>query len=383
MLARLFDRLRSKQPGPATPEQHAAPQEPKWLTKALEGMSTEDQATMRKIRHSFESQGKNQQWYYSGAGTDIIPTLISPDDAAHHFVDPYYAEPNVSKDMFQYIASDSLFKDGTTTQHPHEPTHTTHLEGGMRINWIGKPAEDATTVPDTLDVIYTNSISHTINPVALERLRVDGMIVFDGHPTRIMQNLNHPTYILSPLRAGIEAVTTEEPMLVKNMNPGGSDELLQYGKNRPHLFNVFRKSREFTEDEKVDMSLNQFCLNLFFDLRSPLFHFTAPAEQKQGYVTLDNSIQHVTETLEAAAQHIEQNLPVDKQQRAKKQIMEKFKFFASEKSIGRIAISWLEDADTRVGNNYFNELGDKRDEFIQEYEPLFQHTRAELKRLLS
>ncbi len=350
--------------------------EPEWSQRLLENMSSEDQQTVQKLRRSFEKRGKNQQWYYAGAGTDIEPVLIAPTDTTHYFVDP---NDEMGSEYWEKRLADSWLRDTPLeVSNTHENTVRSSLEGGGGIVWQGQPAESAPVIPDQLDAIYTNGISIDPSPHALDKLRVHGFMVLNGYgtPDKI---LNHPTAVRPLSEMGIVPLVND--VAIKQLNPADSQSLLNYSYGRRRTIHVYEKTRAFTPAEQVDLVLNANCLHLHYALRYLLYRFLdhQPVEAEE-VADIQGA---VTKVIVEFQNDLDKRIPPDAKAKAIERFNQHFGYLLldADASAAKL-VTWQIAADAKVDYYSFDQLQPNQvPQYTQALEPVFQHAQQLLRNI--
>lgn len=347
MLRKIFDRFN----GPKKVSgENRGPKEkrPPYLEHALKTMSPEDRRVVDILRASFEKRGKKQNWYYAGAGTDIVPVLIAPEGTTHHFVDPLYEEFSTTEEPLQARLEKSFLRSDLGAQHQdHNGDLRTSLPDGSSIEWKSKSAELKETVPDQLDVVYTNHISPEPNPQALQKLKVGGLFVLESPPHLVEGAFNHPSGVLRLTDAGLKPL--KEGITVQSMNPQDAEDLLVYYYGGKNEFNVFEKTREFTPEEQVDLILNYGCKKMFLALRAMAFRL------EKGQELSEEKIQEAVDWLGSSFERglkdllkkINEEVPEHMQNDARKKFMHHFGNRIVEGSDADV-LDWMFDVDAQT-----------------------------------
>lgn len=347
MLKNIFDRLSGvKRVGGENRDQKE--KRPPYLEHALKTMSPEDRQVVDTLRASFEKRGKQQNWYYAGAGTDIIPVLIAPEGTTHHFIDPEYEELSTTDEPLQAKLEKSFLRSDLGAQHQdHNGDLHTSLPDGGSIEWKSKSADLTEIVPNELDVVYTNHISPEPNPRALQNLKVGGLFVLESPSYLVEGDLNHPDGVLRLADAGFKPL--KEGITVQSMNPQDAKDLLLYGYGGKKKFNVFEKTREFTPEEQVDLILNYGCKKMYLALRAMAFRLEKgqelPEEKIQEAVDwLGSSFERGLQDL---LKKINEDVPENMRNDARKKFMDHFGNRIVEGSDMDV-LDWMFDVDAQT-----------------------------------
>lgn len=238
---------------------------PSWWQNAIKGMSPEDAREISKLRRYFTDKGLPQHWYYSGAGSDISPTLIAPHQSEHWFIDPSYDSSN---NLHRVRSGEELtepYRRLGAEVHLDNPwddawrlrSQTIRIGEGTAIRLAGGRTQDIATVPDSIDVIYTNPFSTTPGPDALSRLRKGGLYIFtndrpDGEKP-IAESFGKTLEDL-----GFRLVYTS---VVGNYHFPNAGKIRSSSEGKPIIFQVYEKTRDFTPVEEdllhLDSSLRE------------------------------------------------------------------------------------------------------------------------------
>lgn len=248
---------------------------PQWYQHATDGMSLHDQQSITEVRRFFTDQGNSQHWYYSGSGRDISPTFIAPYDSEQWMVDVGY---DSSHNWFQASFSQDLSKPyeklgaHVKTAVPWDDgwrnkRQTVIIDGKTKLQLVGGKAQDKETVPDSIDVIYTNPYSYSPSPDALIKLKTGGYYVIG--------NLRSSTDT-TKLRNFKKTLGDFGLQLVKNVKIN----TLHYPKagkvagttdGKSLWYQVYEKSRAFTPEEEDMLQMESSLSEIAYELQMFLY----------------------------------------------------------------------------------------------------------------
>lgn len=347
MFAKLLDRFRTPQPKKPEPVEPA--QKQNWADTLLEGMSEKDRTTIQTLRRSFEKRGKNQQWYYAAASTDLEPVLMAPAGTTHHLIDPVYVEHT---NQFKQIISRSALA-GFETAEKGSGLETTLPDGG-RIIWDGQSGTTTETVPEELDVIYTNAISMEPHPKSLQNLKTHGLVVFSGRPSRAEEFIN-PVSAVADLRdLGFRLI--RDDIQIDNYNPTGTEEMSRYTHGSKRRYHIYEKTRELTAEEQAQLYVNQVSLQLHAAVEGLIFYYRAddPVPQAADITqAMSRAVSTAVEGLDTFFQQIQHELPQGTQAYAKELFMRHVgnTFRSSDAAVK----DWMWDLDSQLNDGYLSQ----------------------------
>lgn len=231
-----------------------------WREKAVEKLSPLDRENWNRLRASFEGRGKNQRWYYAAAGRDILPVLLAPNDARHHFVDPRYNEADNNLDQyakpFRNLGISVEARSVPNTQgYSDDILQTTD---GTAIHLIGADAGMPETLPEQrIDVVYSNSVSwfYGHSPAeSLDHLKPTGLLVYvarsgsDQKATRLIEVGTDLEQFGFVRKANVPIEKLDIPAIAETSNIARGQKVNVH---------VFEKTRELMPEELDFIKINQ------------------------------------------------------------------------------------------------------------------------------
>lgn len=254
----------------ATTETKAETAPTNWRDKAVEKLSPKDRENWDRLKVSFERRGKNQQWYYAAAGADILPVLLAPKDAKHHFVDPQYNESVDGEDEeykkwyttpFTNLGIASELQQLSKTEGRSDDI--LQISDGTTIRRVGDDAEKPETLPEErIDVVYNNSVSWSHGPApadSLDHLKQTGLLVYVARPgsdyraidlTEVGKNLEQFGFAR---KANVPFEKLDIPAIAETSN---------IARGQKANVHVFEKTRELLPEELDFLKINQALMDI-------------------------------------------------------------------------------------------------------------------------
>lgn len=185
-------------------------------------MEISDKYTLIETRRLIQERSQRQIWYYSGANSDITPTLLAPLDSKHWWVDPAYdGSHRFHRNSLGEEITAPFAKLGAATELEtnwedawRQKKQEITVDRDMSIHLVGKQTQESDTTPGIIDVIYTNAYSTTPDPKAFINLRKDGLyVVVDDSPSGKKSKLDLPGRQGNLIQMGFQEIYTKKMKL--------------------------------------------------------------------------------------------------------------------------------------------------------------------------
>lgn len=248
---------------------------PQWYLHATDGMSFHDQQSITEVRRFFTDQGNPQRWYYSGSGRDISPTFIAPYNTEYWMVDVGY---NRSHHWFHASFSQDLSEPygklgarvGTVVPWDdgwRKKRQTVIIDGKTKLQLVGDKAQNKETVPDSIDVIYTNLGSPRPGPDALVRLKTGGYYIV-GNPPKGISGTELRNFNKTLADFGLRDIKVVEVNLLHYPKAGKVAGMADGNRMEYH---VYEKSRAFTPEEEDMLQMKSSLSEIDYELQMFLY----------------------------------------------------------------------------------------------------------------
>lgn len=237
---------------------------PAWQEKAIEGVSRKDHWAISEVRSFFQKNGADhQRWYYAGANADIVPAIIAPAKTEHWWVDPSYdGSHRFHRESLSIELVQPFVKLGAEVQTAssweeawRNKRQVITVSSKTVIKLIGGLTQDESTVPETIDVIYTNSFSPLPGPEALMALKRGGFFLVANDNPEINQVKLH-TSEKSLTDFGFQEAASID---VSKLSFPSIGKIRATSDGKAITFQIYRKTRDFTPEE-IDLLQFDSCL---------------------------------------------------------------------------------------------------------------------------
>lgn len=229
-----------------------------WQDIIVEGMHAQDVLAIGELRSFFVDRGIPQVWYYAGAGVDVSPIFIAPIHAEHWFIDPRYNEGHKFYDQsFLNELFDPYRKLGVdvTLDHSRDQASGVNkwvllIDGNTRLRLIGGKTQDSLSVPQSVDVVYTNPYSTSPGPDSLSTLRVGGLFVAANDREKKTEVINVPDKTIDDF--GFRLIKVVK---IENYHFNRVGKIRATTEGETIYFNIYEKTRSFSTAEKDQLQL--------------------------------------------------------------------------------------------------------------------------------
>lgn len=235
-----------------------------WQEKAIEGMSKKDQRAISEVRSFFQKNGgDHQRWYYAGANADIVPAIIAPAKTEHWWVDPAYdGSHRFHRESLSTELVQPFVKIGAEVQTVssweeawQNKRQIITVNGETVIRLVGELTQDESAVPETMDVIYTNSYSPLPGPEALMALKRGRFFLVANDNLNINQVKLH-TSEKSLTDLGFQETAS---IGIDKLSFPNIGEIRATSEGKTITFQIYKKTRDFTPEE-IDLLQFDSCL---------------------------------------------------------------------------------------------------------------------------